>query len=169
MNDVDAIVGRSRHQWRLAIFFAALNVGAALDEQLNDGEMTFFRRNVECSEAIVGSSVDLGAAIEQQRNAAQLTVVDRMIERRGAVLVVARLDVSVIVEQQRSNIDVTFLNSAMQCSKAGVIGSVDVGAVRNQLLDFAEFAECSRENERRKAILVAFVDIRIASNDFDFL
>ena len=91
-----------------------------------------------------------------------------MIERRDAELV-ARLDVSVIVEQQRRDIDVASLNSTVQCSEAVVVGSVDVGAVRNQSLDFAECAECSRENERRIAFLVAFVDIRIASNDFNFL
>ena len=91
-----------------------------------------------------------------------------MIEWRGAELV-ARLDVSVVVEQQRSDVDVTFLNGAMQCSEAVVVGSVDVGAMRNQSLDFAEFAVECRIHERCKAALVAFVDIRIASNDFDFL
>ena len=91
-----------------------------------------------------------------------------MIERRDAVLV-ARLDVSVVVEQQRSNSDVAFLNGAMQCSTHVVVGSVDVGAMRNQSLHFAELAVICRPHERRIAFLVAFVDIRIASNDFDFL
>ena len=91
-----------------------------------------------------------------------------MIVRRDAELV-ARFDVSVVVEQQRSDIDVASLNGAMQCSYAVVVGSVDVGAMRNQSLDFAEFAEPSRNYERRRAILAPFVDIRIASNHFDFL
>ena len=91
-----------------------------------------------------------------------------MIERRVAILD-ARLDVSVVVEQQRSDIDVADLSSNIHCSMAVVADSVDVGAMRNQSLDFAEFAEPSRQHERRIAALVAFVDIRIASNDFDFL
>jgi hypothetical protein len=62
-----------------------------------------------------------------------------MNERRVADLV-ARLDVGVVVEQQRSDIDVAFFNGTMQCSVAVVVGSVDVGAVRNQSLDVAEFA-----------------------------
>ena len=91
-----------------------------------------------------------------------------MIERCDAK-VVARLDVSVVVEQQLSEIDVTFLNGTMQCSEAVVVRSVDVGALRNQSLDFAEFALKCRIHERRIVILIAFVDIRIVTNDFDFL
>ena len=60
-------------------------------------------------------------------------------------------------------------NSAMQCSTHVVVGCVNVGALRNQSLDFAEFAVQSHNDERRRAKLVAIVDIRIASNDFDFL
>ena len=91
-----------------------------------------------------------------------------MIERCEAESV-ARLDVSVVVEQQRRDIDVAMLNGAMQCSYAVVVDSVDVGAMRNQSLDFAEFAVQCCQNERRHAKLVAIVDIRIASSDFDFL
>ena len=87
----------SRHQWRLAVVCAALDVGAALDEQLDDGEMTKLRRAVERSEAEVGNCVNLDATIEQQRNTAQMAATSRLNERRVAVLVV-RLDVSVIVE-----------------------------------------------------------------------
>ena len=130
--------------------------------------MTSLRRAVERSEAFFGDGVDLGAAIEQQRNTAQMAIESRNDERRVAVHD-ARLDVSVIVEQQRSNIDVTFTNSTMQCSAAVVVGGVDVGAVRNQSFDFVEFAADCRQHERRHAVLVAFVEIRIALRDFDFL
>ena len=91
-----------------------------------------------------------------------------MPERRGAEIV-ARLDVSVVVEQQRNDIDAASLNSTMQYSATVVVGSVDVGAMRNQPLDFAKFAVNYRPNNLRIAALVAFVHIRIASNDFDFV
>ena len=141
---------------------------AAIEQQLDDVAMAVFRCEMQRSEAVLGLGVNLGAAIEQQHSAAQTAFASRTHERRVAALAV-RLDVSVVVEQQRSNIDVTFNDGTMQCSTAVVDRRVDVGAMRNQSLDFAEFALRCRQNERRKAKLVAFVDIRIASSDSDFL
>ena len=60
------------------------------------------------------------------------------------------------------------VNGIVQRSEAAVVDCIDVGAMRNQSLDFAKLAVECRPNERRIAFLVAFVDICIASNDFDF-
>ncbi len=91
-----------------------------------------------------------------------------MTERRVDDLL-GRFDVSVIVEQQRSDVDVASFDRCEQCSQAVFVHGVDVGAVREQSFDVAEFAAECRIDERRIALFVALVDIGIALRDFDFL